>query len=106
MRVKDGRFDSFWTTIWAWLRPDRAHRFFLRLEFLDERSLSLSESARGALGDGGEAGRVSRRHCPGHASDSQFPILTEGASRSQGSPSLSADVPLGEIIEYMFFFVK
>ncbi len=52
---------------------------------LDERSLN-DESARGALGDGGEAGRVALGHCPGM--------------------HLSADVPLATSIEHMFSSCK
>lgn len=54
-------------------------------KFLDERSLFF-ESARGALGDGGEAGRVALGHCPGM--------------------HLSADVPLNAMIEHMFLLCQ
>jgi hypothetical protein len=40
------------------------------LAFSTSDHCSIGWSARGALGDGGVAGRVSLRHCPGHASDS------------------------------------
>ena len=46
----------------------------------------LVESARGALGDGGEAGRLSRRHCPGHASPlrPRAPAVWEELERGLG----------------------
>jgi hypothetical protein len=79
---------------------------FFASHFLDERSLFSIQSARGALGDGGVAGRVALRRCPGHASGLLRTRPEGWGQRSQGSASLSADVPLDAIIEHMFFSVK